>query len=313
MKTQFSALVAAGLLLLSGCKKDADLLECSLPAKPTKSLANFTAEYSAPPQTFSFNATQPQTLNTQQKATIRVPANAFQLPSGAPASGTIELRVREIYAPSEMLLANMPTMAWGGDYLESGGEFQVTAWQGNTRLVLRPGRFVQLATPVPNVNLTSPNANTPMSLWTRRDSSGTGTWLRDTARVSTTQPTPQQQLYSFSLWRDSLSWCNVDRLLRTSGGAQATVTINAGSQTSNTRVYLLCRSRNALLTPNLINGEWALYGMPVGLDVVAVVLQLRGDQLYYGAQRTIIGPNLHLAPTLEALDPDEIARRVRQF
>ena len=101
MKTQFSAFVAASLLLLSGCKKDADLLECNLPVKPTKSLASFTTEYSVPTQTFSFDATQLQTLTTSAGASVRVPANAFQLPSGAPVSGTIELRVREIYTPGE--------------------------------------------------------------------------------------------------------------------------------------------------------------------------------------------------------------------
>lgn len=312
MQMQFSAFVAASLLLLSGCKKDADLLECNLPVKPTKNPASFTTEYSIATQTFSFDATQLQTLTTSAGASVRVPANTFQLPSGVPVSGTIELRVREIYTPGEMVLADMPTVAWSGSFLESDGEIRLTAWQNNALLRLRKGSALIVSTPVPAVNQSSPNTATPMSLRTLTDSGNTRSWIPDSTRILTSTLTPQQPLYRFPVWRDSLGWYNVDRLWQLSPSSpRTTVKISTGAQTTTTRVYLVCRPRNATLPVYLNNQEWTLSGVPEGLEFTTVVLQLRDDQLYYGSQRAVVSASFRFALALEALNPEEIARRIR--
>lgn len=64
--------------------------------------------------------------------------------------------------------------------------------------------------------------------------------------------------------------------------------------------------------PNTPTTRWNCY-LPFGSEVVAVVLQERGGQLFYGTQRITTAANQMAAPALEALRATEIIRRVRQL
>jgi hypothetical protein len=53
--------------------------------------------------------------------------------------------------------------------------------------------------------------------------------------------------------------------------------------------------------------------LPVGADMIAVVLQQRDGQLYFGTQRLTVQPNSTLTPTLQALTAAEIVQLVRKL
>ena len=130
-------LLCLGLLLLAACRKD-DLVICYPTA--TAAFADITA--AAPPtQSFAFNLGQPQTLRTTRGTIIRFAANAFVLPDGSPATGNATLRVRELHTVGDIFLAGMHTnlSRFSNQLLVSAGEFNLQAWQGNTRRNLAGG------------------------------------------------------------------------------------------------------------------------------------------------------------------------------
>lgn len=66
------------------------------------------------------------------------PANAFQTVSGGSVTGTIQLDVTEYVKRGDMIFSRVLPVS-NGEPLVSGGEILVTATQGSTKLMLKPG------------------------------------------------------------------------------------------------------------------------------------------------------------------------------
>ena len=316
MKRLSLLVLGAGWLL--GCQKD-DIL--FIESDAASSLTQLGRNHAPARQTFAFALNQPQTLRTAGGATLSFPANAFRLPDGQTlATGQAELRVREIYAVPDMLLANMPTTAANGEHLISGGEFTIQAWQGTTRLRLTTpglaagsGGGLRLTSPVPPAGLDT----TRMQLWqlpprafaaAAPDSSGwtvTGprTWLAAAANGR----------YTVTLPLDSIGSWNIDQFwhaYQNNGTVGVSVEVPGGA--SETRVYFRPVGYNGLArcVATAAPTRWAS-NLPLGAAVVAVVLQVRGTQLYYGTQPVTTQANQVVQPQLEALSEAEIVRRIR--
>lgn len=329
------ACICLGVALLAACHKDDDVVVCD----PVP-MADFADLPSAVPavQTFAFDLGQAQSIRTRGGATLAFNANAYRLPNGQRATGQAQLRVREIYSVPDMILANLPTTAASSrQVLISGGEFDIQVWQGSTRLRMFWGgsaggagrQMLTLTSPVPTAGLDT----TPMLLWqqptaapnaagTIRDSSAWQLQTDSTGRAipvtTTTGPTTTTSYYNTSLPLDSLSLWNLDQFWHayqngTSG--QIGVDIPFGSATTGTRVYFrpvgyngLARCYSSAATPT----RWNSY-LPYGADVIAIVLQERAGQLYYGTQRLTTAAGTVATPTLEALSAAEVVRRIRQL
>jgi hypothetical protein len=313
------ALLCLGVALLAACRKD-DIIVC----EPAGLMAEL-AQAAPPTQTFTLNLGQAQSIRTTGGATLSFPPNAFRLPDGQTlATGQAQLRVREIYNVADMVLANMPTTANNGELLISAGEFSIQVWQGSTRLRL----VMPVATAVaPSLTLSSPQPTvgldtTRMRLWklpanafapTAPDSSG---WVLSWGGAPPFGPTPvipTSGYYNTSVALDSISWWNLDQFwhaYRDQGSARATVVVPAGA--TATRVYFRPVGYNGLArcVAESSPDHWAC-NLPIGADVIAVVLQEREGQLYFGTQQVITQPNLVVTPTLQALSTAEIVRRIR--
>ncbi|RZK43845.1 MAG: hypothetical protein EOO59_22160, partial [Hymenobacter sp.] len=98
----------AGLLLAAGCRKD-DVVDCA--PTLTDPLDGFTQRNGAPVQVFTVPlgiiGTFPQVVVTSSGAGITIPTTSFLLPNGAMATGSAQVRVREIYTVADMILSNM--------------------------------------------------------------------------------------------------------------------------------------------------------------------------------------------------------------
>jgi hypothetical protein len=327
MKRLLLLLLGAGLLL--ACRKD-DLLFVNSPTDALTTLQEVLQRNAPPKQVFSFALNQPQTLRTAAGATISFPANAFRLPDGHTlATGQAELRVREIYSVPDMLLADMPTTAaLSGQLLVSGGEFTIQVWQGSTRLRLVPS---SAATGIPpKLTLTSPVPGTgvgtaPMQLWqlpmvtginASQDSSG---WQLQRDPSGNAIPVPTASgYYTAAISLDSLSNWNIDQLwhlYQNSGSGYLGIEVPTGPSATITRVYVRPVAVNGLARCNPLSVSSTRWNslMPYGTDVVAVVLQERNGQLYYGTQRLTTAANAVVSPTLQALTAAEIIQRIRQL
>jgi hypothetical protein len=329
------ACLCLGVALLAACRKDDDVVICSA-ATP----ATFADLRAAAPtvQTFTFTLSQAQSLRTNAGATLAFGANAFILPNGTVATGQAQLRVREIYAVPDMVLANLPTTAASSrQVLVSGGEFDIQVWQGGTRLRLSavsPTGVIQrlvLTSPKPTTGLDT----TPMLLWqqsaappsvagTIADSSGWMLRMDSTSRITTVIPvTPNPGQPTVSYFRaaiplDSLSLWNIDQFLHAysaNSAGQIGVTVPVSSTPTGTRVYFRPVGYNGLargFASPASATAWSSY-LPYGADVIAIVLQERDGLLYYGAQRLTTAAGTVVTPTLEALSAAEIVQRIRQL
>jgi hypothetical protein len=297
-----------GLLALAGCRKD-DVINCAPTNLP---LADFSRRNSALTQTFTLALGSSQTITTAGGATLSFPANGLLLPTGGAASGTAQVRIREIYTVPDMVLANMPTNIWGGSrMLISGGEFNIQVWQNATRLRLAPGLDATLQSPIPAAQDT-----TRQAVW-RQTAAFVGT--DSTGWEPTNAPRVQTLpgVYRAALPLDSIGWWNIDQFWHAYYGTsltQATVKTTA-SAFGETRVYLRPVGYNGIIqlwARNSSNTEW-LNEVPVGADMIAVVLQSINGQLYYGTQRVTITNGMVITPVVSAVSEAEAVRLIRQL
>jgi hypothetical protein len=307
MTRLFLFLGVAGLLAAAGCRKD-DVVDCA----PAASLADFTRRNSVATQTFTLPMGSAQTITTAGGARLTFPAAGFLLPTGAVATGTAQVRIREIYTVPEMVLANVPTdMVRRGSTLISGGEFNIQVWQNNTRLRLAPQQTVSMESAVPAAQDT-----TRQYVWQQpasvMASDSAGWQFASTQRV---QSLPG--LYRALLPLDSIGWWNLDQFWHayySAATAQVTIKTTATAP-GETHVYLRPVGFNGLarLWPsNGANTEWQK-GMPAGADMVAVVLQSSNGQLHYGTQRVTISNGLVISPVLAPVSEADAVRLIRQL
>lgn len=330
------ACVCLGVALLAACRKDDDVVVCA----PAIAPATFPDLRAAAPavQTFTFALDQAQSLITKGGATLAFGPSAFILPNGNVATGQAQLRVREIYAVPDMVLANLPTTAASSrQVLISGGEFDIQVWQGSARLRLAS---ISATGVVQRLTLTSPKPTagldtTPMLLWqqaaafpsvagTIADSSAWMLRMDSTSRVTTVIPattTPNQPTVSYyraGLPLDSLSLWNIDQFWHTystNSAGQIGVTVPVSSTPTGTRVYFRPVGYNGLakgFASPASATTWNGY-LPYGVEVVAIVLQERDGLLYYGTQRLTTAAGMVVTPALTALSAAEIVQRIRQL
>lgn len=316
------AFLCLGVALLAACRKD-DVVVCA----PTAAATFADLRAAAPPvQTFSFDLAQAQSLRSRAGATVAFGPNAYLLPNGNVATGQAQLRLREIYTVPDMMLANMPTTAESSrQTLISGGEFTIQVWQGSTRLRLSPVspagviQRLTLTSPVPTAGLDT----TQMLLWkqlasatsgTSRDSSG---WLLLTSPSGAVTRVPSAAgYYAAALPLDSIGNWNIDQFWHAYASRGTTVIgieTPASATATVTRVYCRPVGFNGLARGYLSSfspTRWACY-LPVGADVIVVVLQERDGQLYYGTQRLTTASGTLVTPPLTALSAAEIIQRIR--
>jgi hypothetical protein len=131
-----SALLAASTLLLTFtlCTKK-DPSPTIKDAVAFKTLLDKNAPKS---EIFTMSATQSFTLTTSKGTTILFPASSLLDETGKAVTGSVDISVKEVQKPSEMLFADKPTVIQdGGGLLVSFGEIKVNAAQNGKALKLR--------------------------------------------------------------------------------------------------------------------------------------------------------------------------------
>ncbi|MBJ6143958.1 hypothetical protein [Hymenobacter sp. BT559] len=323
MNRLFLLLGLAGLLLAAGCRKD-DLVDCT-PATSNLSLQEFIKRNGVPVQTFTLTLgpnSGNQTLTTNAGATITFPGSRFILPNGTAASGSAQVRVREIYSVPDMLLSNMPTQVIGTrQLLISGGEFSIQVWQNGTRLRLAAGSSRIVVNSIAPVGA----ASGQQLVWQQlaNPTPDSAAWSRpgtlDTVRTNTF-PNGVAPVYSMPISLDSVSWWNIDRLWSLYQSAPVrTITVQVpaipAASTGSTQVFIRVTGLNGLarLYPsNTAKTNWVAQ-LPTGANMVVAVLQSVNGQLYFGSQPLTTQNGLVITPTLTAVSEADAVRLIKQL
>lgn len=118
-------------------------LAASAPDPADNDLQAFCAQAAPTLQTFRVWVRRDTVLVGQQGTRLLVPARAFDVPA---SSGPVELRLREFYSISDIVLAGLGTRT-GPDLLETGGMLHLEAAADGRWVSLRPGMEITVQLP----------------------------------------------------------------------------------------------------------------------------------------------------------------------
>ena len=324
MRHPVLSFLAAGLLLLSGCKKDADLVNCDLqPSKNT--LATFTRTYGAPTQTFTFNASSSGVFTSSIGNQILVYPNSFVLPDGRalPVNTSIKIEFREIETKANMILSAMPTIS-NGQPLESAGEYYFKATAGNTRLRMSGNGRIYMQT----ANRPSSTRNNAMQLFFGQNTPNGFNWLPQSQQDSisgirtsrdSVNTTGSYFNYFITLNNDSLGWINCDAFLNVNPNTPVSVAVNGQNVTAdNTAIYLVFTNRNSVLSRGILTvtstgAAVDFAAIPVGDAVSAIVIRHVDDKYYFGRQDGTVSAGQTFTPSLREVTEAELVAEIRRL
>jgi|GEM_PF-2839183 len=185
-------------------------------------------------------------INASKGAKIHLPANGFITEDGQSVTGNVNVLVKEIFTPMEMILNDMPTTS-GGQLLESGGEFLIKVSQNNDPLKLAPGNFIRIVIPDIKINMQGMQVFNGVA-----DASGKVDWVlnnnpgnfvvRDSTLFSNT-----------NLFSDKVNWINCDKFIN-DPTVEFSVYPGNAPYGDSTNVFVHLTGRNTVVKMNWTQG-----------------------------------------------------------
>lgn len=257
------------------------------PGPPVETFADIDAFFNANTVTaenFTVDAAMGGTFTTTAGSVITIPANAFIAQSGTAITGTVNIKMKEIFTTNQIIYSGVYPVSWDTQ-LNSGGEFFLEASQSGSALRVADGEFLTVEIPAqaedPNMELFLAGGvedDLDSINWAPADSTFTDSGFTFSSVDDT---------YTLSL--DSLGWANIDAFMNsiTYFDCYFNLTGVSGLNNSNTTAFSVFKNENAVwpvgvnswgdITSNLIT-ESHLGAIDLNLVVISVV----GSQLYYG-------------------------------
>jgi hypothetical protein len=242
MKSIIVFCLLAGLLL-TACEPDRSFVA----EKKQTSLADFYNANRSSVQSFAVNNSSGGVSTTSQGVKIYFPPNGFVTESGSSVTGNVDVSIKEILTPQEMILNNMPSMS-GGMPLESGGEFQIKVSKNGQPLKLSAGNFLKIEIPKkPAISMSGMQVFNGVS-----DAQGNTDWRLNNNPGNFVVGDSTLFAYS-SLFCDNINWINCDKFYN-----EPTVTFtvypNNAPSNDSTNVFVHLTGRNTVVKMNWTRG-----------------------------------------------------------
>jgi hypothetical protein len=245
------------------------------------------------PQQFTIAAGTKQVIRGQKGTKLTFYPNTFLDDAGNPiVSGTVDVRLTEMYTTGDMIANGATTMGKEG-YLESGGQVLIKGTlNGKPVRVAKYGISFANAKENTTMSLFPGNTNNPDSLvmWedpmTAPGSFATGTMY------DSSDPASPALVYNFDSCA-SFELINCDQF-QTSTAPRTKIYVkidNPMFRYHNTRVFLAFPTINAVGTLNKYEtaNQWftvyELYKVPIGMPMNLVILAFRSNKIYYYEQK----------------------------
>lgn len=312
-RTSLYITIAAMMVLAVSCKKDIPDLENTYPGSTSSNgaLRNLFLQNAPAVQSFSFNASSGGYFMGTDGATLMVAPNAFLYQNNMPVTGNITLKLQEVYTKSDMIFAGGYTTSYGLP-LVSGGEINVTAYQGTQELKLAYSGSVYATIPT--------TANAPGMKIFRASSFGPTRdfVLADTATVAAT-PDSSMSSFSYGFGLDSLDWSNCDQYFsmfyNTNTMTDFSVPVPAIFNDTNSMV--LITSSYAQFAGRIWDYDETThqflcnyYRLPVGLDFTFTIVSEINGTFYYDSRTVTIQENMIITLNPEIATEAEITQNI---
>lgn len=303
MKSVIS-LFAIVVVFLAACQPEISFVD---DGKIQTSLTDFYGSNRSSVQSFAVSSISGGVVTTSHGAIIHLPANGFVTMDGTPVTGNVDIAVKEIVTPAEMILNNMPTMS-GGLPLESGGEFRITATKGNQRLKLAPGNLLRIEIPDrSNVNMNNMQVfNGKMNNqgevdWTANNNPGNFV-VRDSMMFAKS-----------SLFCDSIEWINCDKFIN-----EPTVhfDVHPGNAPSNdsTNVFVHLTGRNTIVKMNWTQGLSYFTSdkvLPVQSTIIGI--SIKNGKLFAALLPVMVTNNQSVTLNFVSMTEEQLKERLSQL
>ncbi|MGF2414088.1 MAG: hypothetical protein ACQUYJ_17280, partial [Ferruginibacter sp.] len=197
-------------------------------------------------QSFTVNTATATVVTTTKGTKVLLPVNGFVYEDGKPVKGNINVSVKEIFTPMEMILNDMPTVA-GNRLLESGGEFKVSVFQNSRPLKLAPGNFIKIGIPDIGRDLQG------MQVFNGAvDANGNVNWNAN-ANPGNVVVGDSTLFSKADLFADDINWLNCDKFIN---DPTVTFTVYPGNAPSgdSTNVFVHLTGKNTVVKMNWTQG-----------------------------------------------------------
>ena len=238
-----------------------------------KTVSDFHVKHRKVQQVFTVNAASSGIISSSKGAKLYLPPNGFITPDGRTVTGNIQVSVKEIYTPMEMIFNNMPTTS-NGRLLESGGEFQILVSQNSTDLKLAPGNFIRIGIPNTGVNLQGMQVFNGVP-----DTSGEVNWVVN-SRPGNFVVGDSVLFSNYNLFSDDVNWINVDKFIN---DPTVVFTVYPGNFPSgdSTNVFVHLTGRNTVVKMNWVQGlSYFKSDMLLAVPSTIVGISTRNGQLF---------------------------------
>ncbi len=268
------------------------------PSTDKTKLNSLFAEFRSTPETLSVPAGVLATVTGSQGTKLTFYPNAFKEAAGNTIiTGTIDLKLIEMYRPGQMI-ANRATTVSGGSLLSSGGQVYLTATRGGLKVY--PSKY----------GITFPSAapsTSPMALFfgnsSNEDSLTTWGAASTATGTVTTGTTIDSASSTFGFVFDSCNdynWINCDYFY-SSTAPRTNINVVVPDTTfngSNSQVFVVLTGINAVTSPTVYDRNTHAfrflepsYKIPVGLPCTIVVMTKKSGTYYYFEQTGLTTTN----------------------
>ena len=263
-------------------------------------------------QNFTIDAIAGGSVTGDDGTVVIFPPNAFVDGSNNPITGTVEVSIKEIFTPSQMILSNKPTNAINfsseSTFLLSEGETEVKISQNGNEVQIASGVNYQIS--VPSAGGLDPEM-LPFAGTTSNEEGIVWNALADVGIAGNgMQYVTAPASYIYDVF--DTGWSNCDKFYNYPG-AKTTNYINLSSSPnmSETAIFLVFEENNlpAVVKFSTIyaNGIQSYVDMlPEGLEVTYIAITVENNQQYLAMQNVTISDEEEITLSFQPKTSQEI-------
>lgn len=310
LKTIFGSLLLISILFSCENNDDADT---NIETLDYTTIQGFFEANGVQEQTFTMDASIGGDLTGENGTIVTFPANALVDQSNTPITGNVDVTIKEIFKPSQMILSNKPTNAINfsseNTFLLSEGETEVVVSQNGTEVQLAPGVNYQVSVPSAGgldnqmLPFSGTTSNDEGIVWnaTSDVGAGSGNGMNFIAA-------PASYIYDVF----DTGWSNCDKFYNYPGTKTTNyIDLTGSPNISETTVFLVFEENNlpAVVKFSTVyaNGLQSYVDMlPEGLNVTYIAITIENNQQYLAIDEVTIQDEEELTLSFEAKSTQEI-------
>ena len=293
MKSSQLILTAAVIsVFVLSCKKDITEMENTYPGSNASNgaLNNFFVQNAPAIQTFTFSASSGGYFTCSGGAVVSVMPGALLYQNNQPVTGNVTLNVQEVYNKKDIILSGAYTTC-NGFPLISGGEINVTAYQGSQELKLANNSSVYVTMP-------APGQSTMFEFRSSTFNGSTDFTQVGTQPIANTLDSAGNWTYDFAL--DSLDWTNCDQYYGMANPTQFSIPLPNIFDNHNCMVFVTSDFSNFASkiwdydsVAHVFNCNY--YRLPIGEEFTFTAIAEISGNFYYVSQSVTITENIAVA------------------